>query len=468
MDGRTTRRAVAFVVSLVTCLLAIASPAFAVGTKVWVRRYDGPGHSFDVGAAIATSPDSSRVFVTGYSDSTATDYDYETIAYSASSGSRVWAKRFDGARSLDDYATSIAVSPDGRKVFVSGYTNGGSRTGYDYATVAYSASTGASLWSRLYDGPASLDDFAVAVAVSSDSSKVFVTGYGGGAGGNDYATIEYAASNGATLWTQRYDGPTSLDDYATAIGVSPDGTSVFVSGYSLGQASTGNDFATIAYSSSGALLWTKRYNGPASQDDIAEALAVSPDGSSVLITGYSWQGTSASNDYATVAYSASRGKRVWVRRYNGPASGYDLATSVGVSPDSSTVFVTGYSLGAGNRNYDYATLAYAASTGSRRWVTRFNGHASSFDLAFSLGVSPDSSKVFVTGYSYGPLYPDYETIAYAPSSGTTLWAKRYNGPAHLADEASSLAVSPDSSKVFVTGYSDGRTKYDYATVAYAA
>ena len=61
-------------------------------------------------------------------------------------------------------------------------------------------------------------------------------------------------------------------------------------------------------------------------------------------------------------------------------------------------------------------------------------------------------------------------MAYEASTGVKLWAKRYNGPGNGDDQAYSVAVSPDGSRVFVTGGSDGgsTTKFDYATVAYEA
>jgi hypothetical protein len=85
---------------------------------------------------------------------------------------------------------------------------------------------------------------------------------------------------------------------------------------------------------------------------------VSPDGAVVFVTGQS--GTSTIFDYATVAYDAATGARLWVRRYKGQGDGEDAATSLGVSPDGTQVFVTGHSNG-GTTNYDYATIAYRAS-----------------------------------------------------------------------------------------------------------
>ena len=64
----------------------------------------------------------------------------------------------------------------------------------------------------------------------------------------------------------------------------------------------------------------KRYNGPGNGDDVAYALGVSPDGSKVFVTGRSTGSTSA--DYATVAYDASSGTQLWVKRYNGPGTAW--------------------------------------------------------------------------------------------------------------------------------------------------
>jgi hypothetical protein len=58
-------------------------------------------------------------------------------------------------------------------------------------------------------------------------------------------------------------------------------------------------------------------------------------------------------------------------------------------------------------------------------------------------------------------------VAYSAATGAQLWVRRYNGPGHKDDGASTVAVSPAGSRVFVTGGSIGATSHiDYATIAY--
>ena len=74
----------------------------------------------------------------------------------------------------------------------------------------------------------------------------------------------------------------------------------------------------------------------------ANAIAVSPNGVMVFVTGDS-DGLSGYKDYATIAYDAATGRRLWLSRWNGPDNGPDVATSIGVSPDGVRVVVTGSS-----------------------------------------------------------------------------------------------------------------------------
>jgi DNA-binding beta-propeller fold protein YncE len=186
----------------------------------------------------------------------------------------------------------------------------------------------------------------------------------------------------------------------------------------------------------------------------------------MLVTqGFAGTGTAA----------AGAGTQLWVSRYNGAGNGSDGATSVAVSPDGTKVFVTGSSYGGKAAGEDYVTVAYSAATGARLWVKRYNGPASKADRAASVAVSPGGTRVFVTGSSetstpsveHPGFYDDYATVAYDAATGAQLWVKRYNGPGNSYDMAASLAVNPSGTRVFVTGASEAsRYHTDYGTIAY--
>ena len=140
---------------------------------------------------MVVSPDGSKVFVTGWSYGSTTSYDYATFAYNSSTGSTVWGQRYNGPGNSSDYAFAVGVTLDGSEVFATGYAYNGA-SGYDYASAGYDAGTGGSLGARVYNGPANGSDYAFAMAVSS--TIVFITGesYGGSATDYDYATAAYA------------------------------------------------------------------------------------------------------------------------------------------------------------------------------------------------------------------------------------------------------------------------------------
>jgi putative pyrroloquinoline-quinone binding quinoprotein len=469
---RSKGRVVAAALVVAASGLSTSAVAATPGSALWAKRYDGPSNIDDRANAVAVSPDGSMVFVTGYISSAFTGYDWGTVAYDASTGVVRWTKRYNGPafETLDtifvSQANAIAVSPDGSTVFVTGSSYS---PGLDYATVAYDASTGTTLWAKRFNGPANGHDEAYALGVSPDGAKVFVTGYSEGSGGileldPDYVTIAYAASTGTRSWTARFEAA-NQDDIATTLAVSPDGSSVFVSGYSQ-TPSTSYDYATVSYDTgNGEQRWIKRYNDPIDSADQARSVGVSPDGSTVFVTGYSSTATTQL-DYTTIAYDASTGAKLWLKLYDGPGSATDLANALAVSPDGSLAFVTGQDFSSAT-GYDYATIAYDASTGVRVWAKRYAGTASLADAANDIGVGPDGATVIVTGFrGSSTTAADYATIAYDASTGARLWAERYDGPASDGDVATALDVS--ASAVFVTGYSYRRpSREDYATIAYA-
>ena len=441
--------------------------AVTPGQQLWVKRYHGSQMPANFPAGAVMSPDGTKVFVTGTSSAPGKQ-EYATAAYRAATGARLWVARYPGKWFLTS-ANSIAVSPGGRLVFVTGQsTRSGTTT--DYTTVAYRAATGAKVWATRYNGPASRDDTATSVAVSPRGNIVFVTGFSQStASGRDYATVAYRAATGTQLWAKRYNVTGRSDDTTAALAVSPNGQTVFVTGYTFplrGHA----DYVTIAYrAATGKLQWHARYNGPGKGDDIASSVKVTPDSSTVLVTGTSYGGPRVGSDWATVAYRAATGAQLWVSRYDGPDNGYDGASSLAVGPRGTRVYVTGFSTGK-TSGRDCATVAYRTATGAQVWAKRYSGPGNRADSGSSIATSPDGSKVFITGTVTGTTSDgDYLTIGYRATTGTWLWGRRYNGPANSLDRANMVVTS--ATRVIVTGDSfltlGNPGTSDYATIAYA-
>jgi hypothetical protein len=433
--------------------LATAQALAVPGAKLWVRRFSGPGKESDVASSVAVSPGGGRVFVTGDSTDASLGTDYLTVAYDAATGARLWTARYNGPGNAND-ARAVAVSPDGATVFVTGGSVGGPESAHseDYATVAYRASDGTQLWVARFNGSTNSGDFANAVSVARDGSAVFVTGFsflGGFDSVSSMTTVAFRASDGAQLWVRNWT-PASCCNYGGAAIVSPGGNRVFVTGHVQSAAVTA-EYGTVAYNATtGARLWARRYTG-----QVAASIAVSPDLTKVYVTGESHF------NYGTVAYSARTGTRLWARFY-GARRSTEIARSVAVSPRG-TVLVTGFSRDDRNLNTDYATVAYSPG-GAQLWVRRFGGAGS--DTAVAVAV-PGNGRVYVTGTSRGvsATGDDYATVAYNVRTGARLWVRRYNGPASGADSASALAAR--GGRTFVTGGSAGISSGDdYATIAY--
>jgi len=123
-------------------------------------------------------------------------------------------------------------------------------------------------------------------------------------------TIAYSTA-GVPLWTNVF----GQDAYGKAVAVGPNGN-IYVAGYYYNQvwetscgytSGSADDFATLAYSSSGVPLWTNFYNGPANGNEIPQtrqAIAIDGDGG-VYVTGASAGGyyPGYAFDFATVKYS---------------------------------------------------------------------------------------------------------------------------------------------------------------------
>jgi outer membrane protein assembly factor BamB len=347
------------------------------------------------------------VFVTGHAANKTDGDDYATIAYNAATGAQLWVRLYNAVGNVSfagNVAAAVTVSPTGKAVFVTGYTFR-PNSNPAYATVAYNAATGAQLWVKSYRLRGRSNE-AYSVAVSPTGNTVFVTGTSGGAtlAAAEYATIAYNAATGAQRWVKLYKSRNGAD--ASQVAVSPAGKTVFVTG-----SNGGDSYGTVAYDAvTGAQRWAKLYQVP--YGGAARQVAVSPTGKTVFVTGYS-DDASGGSDYATVAYNAATGAQRWAKHYKGKLANQATSVAVSPAGTKVYVTGTSYGKATGGGTYGYATVAYNAATGAQLWVARRDAGSISLLGAFAVAVSPTRGTVFVTGQGQGNSFAgDYVTVAY--------------------------------------------------------
>ncbi len=357
------------------------------------------------------------------------------------------------------------VRPPMRRVYFSAALV--SFAGFALLSMSARAAAVADAWIHRFSNVVSNSGDEAVKVVRDAADDIIVTGTTFVGGTSDILTIKYSGADGSVLWQNRH-GTTNAFNRARALAVDSN-DNVVVTGVSDATFNFNStplprgDYYTAKYAATnGALLWDRRYNGPANGGDEALAVAVDRSGN-VVVTGYSWGGAS-SNDYYTAKYAAADGALLWEHRYNGPANRDDQALAVAVDARGD-VMVTGRSRNSGDTD-DYYTAKYASKDGALLFEKRYNGPSNGDDSANAVAVD-GSGNVVVTGTSWGSVGRDFYTAKYFPVGFGTLWEKCSNGGLNSYDESLAVALDP-SGNVVVTGMSRNGSFGDYYTVKYAA
>ncbi len=192
----------------------------SAGVLQWARRYNGSANSNDVAVGLVLDNTASNVYVGGYSTLSGTGQDYAVIEYN-SNGDSVGFASYNYVSSFE-YMTAMTIDAS-NNVYVTGYSQGGA-TNYDYATIKYNSSLQQQWVARTTDAG---DDFPNSIVVG-DTNSVYVAGTSSGTNGTDYLTIKYRA-NGVESWRARENGSANGNDYCAGVAF-VDADHVYVTG----------------------------------------------------------------------------------------------------------------------------------------------------------------------------------------------------------------------------------------------
>lgn len=404
--------------------------------------------------AVAVAPDGSTVFVTG-STEFGPDGDSGTLAYDARTGEKRWADSYPAGPGRGS-GHAITVSPNGKRVYVAGSVSCPTcSTGSDDAIFvnAYNAANGDLLWSKRY---AALGGTGMSVVTSADGSELFVAGQV--AGGLGSVTIAYDPADGRRLWAVE-DGDRPA--YGDALAVTPDGSTVLVTATGSGGGEScfsSGGFHTVAYD---ATTGDHRWSSLFTMDDpsfcgVATSLAMSPDGSRVFVSGYGGHRVGP-YESGTVAYDVATGAQSWSVTDDAiSVVGGDTNIPLAVTSDGSKVIETGTDCSA-YPACPLSTVAYDTSTGERQWRTTYDAGGEGY--AQGLTLSPNGSTAYVTGQWTSSCFAPCETaqiaapvVAYDTATGAEEWATTYED-----NVASDIATSPDGGSLYLAGTFTGST-----------
>ena len=251
-------------------------------------------------------------------------------------------------------------------------------------------------------------------AAMDAAGNVFVTGQNF----DDMVVMKFNGDTGALLWTRTYNGSANSTDCGAAIAVDASGNA-FVTG-TVTEIDQGKNILVAKYAGDdGSLLWRVSYNGTTSRDDRGIAIAVDPDGHAI-VAGASADFTAQTffDSFRVIKFDGQTGIQLWT-----------YAVTNGGRAEAVNVDASGAIYASGRLYHGPGTSAghlvkLAAATGQLIW-SAFDSTMGGPDNIASMSLD-SSGNVIVAGSTPANVQPNQVpgtiTTKYAGIDGTKIWS----------------------------------------------
>lgn len=239
------------------------------GADLWVSAFDAPGATSTVVRGVAVDAEGS-VIVVGDHDTTAAGHEVMLRKFTAD-GMPVWTRNYGGEAGGNDIGMGVAAVPSG-SLYVVGY-EAVAAEGTNMWLGKYDVD-GNLLWSRSYNGVASLDDYLSAV-VTDEDENAYVCGYESSVNYPWHSFVRRYDGDGNIVWTDEFLGETSEGAHCFGIARAPNGDVVVGGGV---IEATVRDVMVRRYAAEGTVRWSTHIRGGAMGPDYGRALSIDEDG----------------------------------------------------------------------------------------------------------------------------------------------------------------------------------------------
>ncbi|HET9770274.1 MAG TPA: PQQ-binding-like beta-propeller repeat protein, partial [Acidimicrobiia bacterium] len=296
--------------------LAVAAFDSDTGARRWLR-HDRAGRDVPAGptraVSVAATPDGRRVYVSGFRVVDPPYVEWATLAYDGVTGALLWEARYPGGGHFAAEPKDIRLHPDGHLLYVTGWSKqpGLSGESFDFVTVAYDTATGRAAWTGGYRStaagfPLDSDDLGWSVDLSPDGRRLFIAGYSEDprpdTDAHGYQVEARDALTGAPQWSAAVPSFGATSDHEGLFGdvivrSSPDGRQVYLAMAAHDALSArrydvpGSTYHDIVLavagfdSDSGRFLWRGTHPAPSLAATYTRGLAVDPTGHRIYVTG---------------------------------------------------------------------------------------------------------------------------------------------------------------------------------------